>query len=76
MIVHCENCKEELEITPYFFNVYISDHISPVSFDERYYNAHTDIKTICPNCGLTIEKSFCSEIYRETIIKLALGERQ
>lgn len=72
--VVCEGCREEMRLPLYFSNVRILSHEVTALNGERYYEAVAEGKTICPNCGCTINKQFKKEISNNKIIALAVGE--
>ena len=74
MKIECKNCKQIVDVSPYFYNIHISTHDDFDTFGP-YYKAYVEGTVICPHCGCKIVELFSSEISHEDIIKLALGDR-
>lgn len=73
MIVTCQHCKEEVDVSMYFYNHMITkEQFLPT--DAVEYKAFVIGKAICPFCGAEINKKFSSIISRKDIIRLAIGK--
>lgn len=69
----CSNCKEEINVNMYFYDQRIIREQEFLS-DKEYYQATVRGKTICPMCGMEVEKRFTSAIYPSEVIQLALKQ--
>ena len=74
MNITCKCCKEEVEVSMYFYN----SQIIKTSFlpdDAETYTAVSRGKAICPICGYEMNEWFRSEISEKDIIALAVRRR-
>jgi hypothetical protein len=72
--VTCNYCGQEVKVIMYFNNEKI---LVSESFREpgtKYYGVMCYGDALCPMCGATIHARYDRTLYREDIIKLAVGE--
>ena len=71
MKITCKHCKNEVDVSMYFYDAQI---ISTTHFfgDQVLYDAAARGKAICPLCGCEINEYFCSMISSSEIVTLAI----
>ena len=74
MNITCRRCKEEVDVSMYFYDAQIIK-TSFLPTDAETYAAVSRGKAICPLCGHEINEYFRSEILERDIIALAVGRR-
>lgn len=73
MRITCEICKEEVDVSMYFYDTRV-DKAQFLPSDPILYRAVTNGRAICPSCGADISKTFSSFISSRDIVRLAIGE--
>lgn len=72
MTVTCKACNNEVDVNMFFSNAKIIHRHEPFTeFDAGYPVATCFGKTICPQCGAEIYRTFEQGISYEDIIKIA-----
>ena len=75
MIVTCKACNNKVDVNMFFSNAKIIHQHGPFTeFDAGYPVATCFGKSICPQCGAEIYKTFERGISCEDIIKIATGQ--
>lgn len=69
--VTCDKCKEEAEVSFYFYDVRVLTERIFGTVDEVEYTASAIGRSVCPHCGAEIRKQFGSTLYRSDLIELA-----
>lgn len=69
--LECEKCREKIAVNLYLSGPEIKVHEEPAKL-VRTYTARARGRTLCPRCGVTIDKIFSSRIYESDILDLAL----
>ena len=72
MLIMCNRCHKNVEVSMYFYNFKITDIDSIDTLGAKNYTASMKGKTICPKCGREIERMFTSKITNKDIQELAL----
>ena len=75
MIVTCDKCKKEVQVSMYFYDTNICKTTAAWDLHE-YYEARCWGKTICPCCGTEINRYYSRPVENSDIIKLAVGEER
>ena len=73
MKLTCKNCKEEVDVSMYFYDSQIINQTYFLS-NTVEYTAVTRGKAICPLCGHEMHEYFKSAISPREIIELAVGK--
>ena len=73
MRITCPACKNEHDLSLYFYDAQINKIDDPV-FCNSYAVARCRAKAICTTCGQEIQEYYEREIPKSIIIKLATGE--
>lgn len=71
--VHCDSCREEVEVVLYFSNKRIITQESVLNCEPTYEATYIG-EAICPICGCNIKKYFKKTISAKSIVDLAVGE--
>lgn len=71
MLITCQYCKEEVDVSMYFYNHMITEEHFFLS-NATEYKAFVIGRAICPCCGSEINEKFSSIIYNTDIVKLAI----
>ena len=74
MNITCKRCKEEVDVSMYFYDAQIIK-TSFLPTDAETYDAVSRGKAICPLCGYEMNEYFCSQIPEREIIALSVGRR-
>ena len=72
MLITCNRCHSNVEVSMYFYGFDIATRDSLDTLGAKIYTARMKGKTICPNCGCEIERRFIREITNKDIQELAL----
>jgi hypothetical protein len=70
--VHCDGCKNEVEVALYFSDKRIIVHEENALNNVRHYEAVCRGEAICPICGCNINKLFRKAISNKSIVDLAV----
>ena len=73
MNITCKRCKEEVDVSMYFYDAQIIK-TSFLPTDAETYGAVSRGKAICPLCGYEMHEYFKSVISPREIIELAVGK--